>query len=70
MKKGPSASEAKPAKKAKTSADITSKLLKNIQEALVKQLSTGKMTINPVPKSLPKHTNMEVLRSSNPEEYF
>ena len=56
MKKGSSGSEAKP-KKAKTSSDITSKLLKGIHDDMARQLSSGKMTINPISKSLPKANN-------------
>lgn len=70
MKRPSNAGEVKPTKKPKTNADITSKLLNNIQDTLCKQLSAGKMAINPVRKALPQYQNLEALRSSNPEEYF
>jgi hypothetical protein len=70
MKRGSVGSEGKAATKPKSNTVVASKLLKSIQDSITKQLSTGKMTISPVIKSLPKPNNMEALRLSNPEEYF
>ncbi len=70
MKRGSVGSEGKAAAKPKSNTVVASKLLKGIQDSISKQLSTGKMTISPVVKSLPKPNNMEALRLSNPEEYF
>lgn len=58
MKKGPEGSNGKAAAKPKSNTVVASKLLKGIQDSIAKQLSAGKMMINPVAKSLPKANNM------------
>lgn len=69
MKRGSHSGEPSPAKKPKTNAQITAKLLNGIQDALAKQLSAGKMALGPVRKALPAHKSPGS-HPSNPEEYL